>query len=205
MPQNFHVYEAKLHELEQLVGRAVTLWVELEVHVVLMFAWGLRGRITDVTKLSHSINSFALLLDLAERAAKTRLGDRPEREAWNSIVQYVRGLSGDRNHIAHAGIVSHSKEHPDHVDWATVVPKVGPSVSSFFVGTHKRQPMTAADVRRVIEDIQEAIDRTTELHAHLTGERPSSPEKLARPIPIRRTSRAASSQSPPPPPDASPG
>lgn len=187
MEKNYHIYAAKLVELQTLLGRAVAKWANLEACLLSYFAWSVSMTAKSAAQLLIYVKTFSLSLDLTDAAIKERLGAKKELVFWNSLVQYIRELSGTRNFLVHAGIIAHGDGHPDEADWALAVPKIGPSMIDYFAGSEKLQPIDAAELEQVTEDLQDAIEQMQQFLAAL--QQGASLEKYQQPISRRRPPR----------------
>lgn len=183
--KNYAVYHTKLIDLQQRVGEAVALWANLEFAVLHLTASSLRLSLNDAASLTTAFKSFALMLDFTDRSMKMFLSGRREIVYWNSLCELIRELSGDRNYIAHQGIVAHGELEPQAADWAFVVPKVGPTYASHFLDKSNREPMDSAEVAEISNDIQHLIEVTMEFNNDLGGPRPL-PQKYSDKVSRRR-------------------
>lgn len=188
MPLNDHVYHAEEKKMAEAVGYAITLWCRVEVHTLLICARALRMEEKSTAKLVTNFRAFSLVLDFTHTAVKNRLDGNPELKFWNSLIDYLRELSGDRNFIVHAGIIPHAPGHPDKVDWAEVTPMIGPPVDANLAGNEKIPPMSIEEVHELCADFQHALDLMVGfLKAWDNGG--SFPEKFRKPISRRRPPR----------------
>ncbi|MRU15660.1 hypothetical protein FDP25_09480 [Roseovarius sp. A21] len=143
----------------------------------------------DAFKLLSSFRAFSSLLDFVDSAVRIRIKDEHEVSFWNSLVEYIRELSGDRNHIAHNPVVAHGNEDPLEEDWDTVTPKVGPAPSSIATGRQKIHPMPAEELVELHNDFQFVCEILKEYN-HAKATLHSLPDKFLQPISRRRPSRS---------------
>ncbi|MEX0367997.1 MAG: hypothetical protein AB3N22_18170 [Ruegeria sp.] len=165
--QNYKDYAIRKAELEAAVGGVVALWANLEAEILLSTATALKISNADACQIVSVFRTFALALDFCDRVVKVRISDQPQVARWNSITEYTRELSGDRNFIAHQGIVAHGEGRPEQVDWRDVLPKVGPTLFTHQMGNTKRDPMDVHEVREIAKDIQECIEYIMEFRTWL--------------------------------------
>lgn len=174
MGNNYHIYAAREIDLAASVGIAITKWAMLENCLLRATSFALRQDATLTIRLLGTFRTFALLLDFTDVSMRDRLDDHPSLVFWTSLVEYVRELSGDRNFMAHTGIVRHTDGPGDSTtDWATAIPMLGPTLNSMLEPEDKRRTMGVNEVRELILDFEQAYKA---IHA-LT-------EALSRPEPL---------------------
>lgn len=182
---NYHIYAQKADVLALHVGRAVALWANLEGSFINAAADAMNMSMEKMSSLVGAFKSFSLTLDFVDRVVKLSLDGRGEVRRWNSIIEYARELSADRNHIAHQGIVAHGRGHPAEADWADAVPKVGPTIISHYLGNLKREPMDAGEVAEISQDIQHCVEALIDFYVALRTYGPL-PQRLYEPVVRRR-------------------
>jgi len=158
MFKNYHLYREKQIALAIEIGAAVTFWVNLEGNIVRLCSVALGSNMKTTAHLLSNFKTFSLILDFTNSAVKLKIEKTPALKHWNTLVEYVRELSGDRNFIVHAGMVAHGAGDPDTIDWADVTPKVGPTQFQTFVQLDRREPMDAAEVSQLAHDFQHATE-----------------------------------------------
>jgi hypothetical protein len=204
MAKNYHVYQQKEALLHQQVGLAVSRWAVLEMQLLMCFAAATRMSDQEVAAFFINVKAFSLALDLVNAAVRNRVAKGVGITRWNSLAEYVRELSGDRNFVAHTQVTAHAAGHPDDADWAIAIPKVGPAMAPYLTGTEKMPPMELSEVAEICGDIQEAIELTAEFVQALRSEPPAWPSKFSEPIVRRRPPRkvrlAGGQKAPPRPP-----
>ncbi|MEZ5687297.1 MAG: hypothetical protein R3E21_00585 [Caenibius sp.] len=162
MAKNYHVYRDKQIALAIEIGAAITRWVNLEGGIIRLCAIALGRDMRATAHLLSNFKTFALVLDFTSSAVKLKITDTRDQKLWNSLTEFIRELSGDRNYIAHAGMVAHSDSDPNSADWAEVLPFVGPTQFHPFVQLDRRDPMDVAEVSEIVQDIQHAIEKLSE-------------------------------------------
>lgn len=210
MEINYHLYAEKEALLAHGVGEAVSRWARLEYFLMSTFAiaTGLKQRTSAA--IFSQVKAFSLMLDITDIAVKSvfleleeQTGSKPKEEVfWNSLVAYMRELSGDRNYMAHTSIVAHGEGDPEDADWAQAVPKIGPSPAAVFGGDERFLPMEVAEVRQLILDMQQALEALVEFNQELAAHATSQPKyyaPIARRRPPRKQRQEASRKSPQPP------
>lgn len=143
-------------ELHQEVGATITKWANLEFSLLECFAKsvGLNLQQTGVL-LAHVIN-FTTKLSMVDTVMKFHLlpANLPH---WNSLVEYIRELAGDRNALAHQPLIGRvdgdpNTVPPDQIEWV-----IGPPIRDFVMGEKSDDYITTDEVRELGEDIQQAI------------------------------------------------
>lgn len=184
---NYHIYAAREEALALAIGRAVARWANLEAQVILICATSLGFDARDASSVISSFKSFALILDFTDKTVKSRIKEKDAQRRWNSIYEYVREISGDRNYIAHQGMVAHGPGNPEEADWSLAEPKVGPSITTHFADKATREPMDTSEVIEICLDIQECVELLMGFNADF-GNGPSWPKTFYEPIRRRRPS-----------------
>jgi hypothetical protein len=183
MHKNYHVYSQKEMLLHAMVGRVVSKWASLENQLLDLASWGLRMNLHKTAKLTSAFKTFALSLDFTQSVCAARVKDDV---FLNSLVDYIRELSGDRNFIAHTQVVAHGRGDPAKADWTHTEPFVGPAMKEYFAEVpQKREAMDAAEVREIAEDIQHAISLTMDFARALKAGG-TWPDKFYKPVAPRR-------------------
>ena len=185
MSNNYHVYQARETELATAIGFAITKWANLEGMLLFMCSWALDKDYKATSKILMNFQSFRLTSEFIDTVVKLRLDGRPEITYWRSLNEYIRLLSGFRNHIAHNSIVAQSDGDPNNTDWAKAKPFVGPSISFYLAEKQKRPPLGLEDVLELIRDIQDAVDLVDEFQLALQSEQPL-PDKFSKQAVRRR-------------------
>jgi hypothetical protein len=180
--------QEKRKNLHEAVGDAIGRWANLEAAMATLFAVALRLEIADACKLLVHIKTFSLKLDLLDAAVKIRIpADATAR--WNSIVELIRELSGDRNYLAHAGVAFHGPGDPNKEEsWSKADIKVGPPTIHHFAETGRSKPLDLAEVAELVKDIQQAVDLMIEFW-QLLPKLPASKQTLSTKIERRRLPR----------------
>lgn len=176
------------------VGELIGRWANLELQLAMLFATALKLTPTNASLLLVHIKTFSLTMDLVDAAVKINLADRP-RQRWNSLVGYIRELSGDRNYVAHTPAVFHLKNPNEAENWGAAEVKVGPPTLGHLAQTGRLEPIGLEELAQLIEDIQEALHLTLDFQNDL--KQPASNEKFATEIVRRRPPRKQRQESAP--------
>lgn len=188
MEKNYHLYLSKEAALHRAVGDAITRWARLEWALVETFSNAIGCPNKTGAAIFSNVKTFSLLLDITNSAVQCRLSENQEIKHWNSLVEYIRELSGDRNYMAHTGTVAYAPGHPDEVDWAIAEAKIGPSTINYLHGNNRFEPMDTLEAEELSRDMQQALEFTMEFsHALANGK--TSQEKFYSPISRRRPTR----------------
>lgn len=188
MEKNYHLYAQKEMQIAAMVGLAMSRWANLKHALLQLFSVATSMPPVSAARFLAPIKTFSLSLDLTHAALKERLAGHPELVFCNSLIDYIRELSGDRNFIAHTAIVAHGPGSPTTVDWAKAEPKIGPAVGAYLLGIEKIPPMSIADVVEIREDIQEAGGLVIDFFLALESGKPL-PQKYHKPVSRRRPPR----------------
>lgn len=128
--------EAKLH---LAVGVAIHTWQSVEHQLEQVFVHAADLAPIEVQAMFVQIQSFPLKVGLTDVAVRTSFAKDDEWTAkWTQICDYLRELSGDRNFIAHNGMVSH-----------TYGP--GKSLYKIGMGNNKRPPLDEDAIWDLVE------------------------------------------------------
>lgn len=190
---NYALYTEKLGELCASLGFAVARWANLEGQLLLLAgdALGLDDP-KDMASIMAPLRSFSALLEFVDACVKIKLTSHGQVRHWNSLHEFIRELSGDRNFLAHQGIVAHNAGDANDpgFDWSKATPKVGPSMSAAIQGPEswKIAPMDIEEVEELAEDFQLAILFVMDLRQELLRHGPL-PERFFEPVSRRRPSR----------------
>ena len=185
--KNFAVYANKQAQLFMVIGDAITRWANLESVLFVTFCTATRLPTKTAAALLVHIRTFSTMLDLVNTAVKCRIESGTE-PYWNSLIEYVRELSGDRNFIAHNPVIAHGRGHPATADWALIVPKVGPNQTGFYAGITRHDPIDIEEARELVADFQQAVSLAMDFERALKSGS-TSHEKFSQPIVRRRPSR----------------
>lgn len=186
-------YFSKRREMSNLIGEAITTWAYIEAMLLNHFAQSLRISPRRAANILIHVKSFSLLLSIVDAATKDALDGDPEIVHWNSLVEYARELSGDRNFIAHTpmsddapilfetdGLVGH--------DWNKAEPKIGPSLSTQLAKNERIPPMDAQEIWELNADFRQAENALRDFLKYRISPDPSQ-SKFREPISRRRPSR----------------
>lgn len=179
------VYHEKERRLMEAVGRAITRWGNLEFQLLETFSAATKLPLKTTTALFSNIQTFSLKLTLVNSVMCEALHEQ-YLPHWNSLVEYIRELSGDRNHLAHMPMVMHGHGPPDQVNPDAVDPLIGPSSAKSILKTEdRRDPMDFLEVEQLVEDFQEAVELIMSLTKAMQ-QPPPLPAKFAQPVVRRR-------------------
>lgn len=154
--KNYHSYAPKEAELLAKVGLAMTLWARVEYQLMELGAWALQKPVQEAAKKYARFRTFSQALSHTEESCKDRLEDVIYLE---SLTDLIREIAKDRNFLGHNSVVAHTPGHPDEVDWADAIPKIGPSMSHYFqAAADKREPMDVEEVNEVTLDMQFLVE-----------------------------------------------
>lgn len=191
-----HPVKVKQMELLLAVGEVMHRWANLETQLAFTFCRALKLSIVDGCKLLVHIKTFALKMDIVNEAVKIGLAGKPS-ERWNSIAEFVRELSGDRNFVAHTPIIFHGPGDPSATEsWGNVEVKIGPPTVNHYADIGKIRAIDQKEVLEIALDIQQAVELLMEFE-RLTQHQPLS-EALSQKIERRRPPRAQRIGSEPP-------
>jgi hypothetical protein len=185
-------------DLAAQIGQAITSFSMIESNLNSLFAHCIGVPQDVAARMLMVVRNFSQALDITDVAVRHRLQGTEALTHWQSLLDYIRELSGDRNYLAHTPIV-------DHVYGDNPRPKVGPHINSYLTGEPPRlHPMTFEDVTELGLDFDEAAEFISTLNMALAH---SSLDRFARPVVRRRPPRgkrqAAALQAQPNPPASS--
>lgn len=140
------------------------------------------------TFLSH-FKTFSFTLDVVNTCVKIRLEGKQEIILWNSLVEYIRELSGDGNYIVHTGFVTHAPGPPGGVSDHLIEMKIGPSRTSLFTGDEERPPIDALELLELFWNFDEAKTLLMQFSLMFKGFEPLH-EKFLSPVLRRRLPRS---------------
>ncbi len=137
----------KEDELAQALGHAISRWASVEFNLVAIFAKATGTSNKMAASILRQVRTFSLLLDMCDAAINCRLDGRRELVYWQSLVEYARELSGDRNYMAHHAMILHMPEPADKTPSEPAVPKIGPNILAAMANVDN-------DIRRVLDQIE---------------------------------------------------
>ena len=176
---------AKRDELASALGNAISRWANAEFALVSIFATATRLEMSMAAAILTNIRAFSLLSDICNSAVRHRLNGARELVYWNSLVEYVVELSGDRNYIAHKAMIFHGTGL-SHFDGENTI---GPDLLSVLSGDVKiRLPVDVHELRQLLEDFQQLIELLVDFDQALKKDA-TSQEKYFVPIVRRRPPR----------------
>ncbi len=103
--QDHPLIRKRHNELVSAMGAAISTWSCVEEALQEIFSKATKLPIETVASLMVHIKNFSVQLNLADTAVRCDLKEAKELTYWNSIVEYIRELSGDRNLIAHGSVM----------------------------------------------------------------------------------------------------
>lgn len=181
--------------LYHALGSAVSQWAKVEYQFVVIFATAAQISVPVAAKVLGNVKTFRLLLDMCHSAVQCRLGDSPELDYWNSLVEYASELSGDRNYMVHHTVAVHAPgpEPEPGVSEIKVGPdaevKIGPDIRAFMAGrAEKIMPLDQNDLTELRRDFQELIELLNGFNDWLASGEPS-PDIYRAPVVRRRPPR----------------
>lgn len=188
MQSGYELYRVREEALYRAVGEAITIGGCLEFHLWEIFAEAMGTKQKIAIAVLSVVKNFKNKLDMTDIAVKAALNDEQQALRWNSIVEYVRELSGDRNHLAHTSEVAHGPPgDSEGPDWALAEPKIGPDAVS-FVTNGRMRAVDTAEVNELCKDFQEALEFVGGFR-NLLSRRMSAPPELRERIVRRRLPR----------------
>ena len=182
--------ESKQSLLAHALGHAVSRWANVEFNVVSIFATATKIPLNLASNVLGNVKTFSLLLDMCHSAVQYRLRDAPELDYWNSVVEYAKELSGDRNYMVHNAMVIHSPGPPDSTPPDLCEVKIGPDVRAALAGKpEKRTPFDHNELTELLQDFQELVELLMRFNEWLANGA-TSPEKYRAPVVRRRPPRS---------------
>lgn len=188
-PQMGDVLREKRNVLARRVGNALTNFVAVEDCVLRIFASASGMPTVMAMKILAHVKTFSVMLDITDTAVCCRIEDAKQQVYWRSLKAYIKDLSGERNYLAHTGIVFHADGPPGSVPEEDVEPKMGPPISSMFTGEKKGSPKDAAEVLELYHDFQHATELAMKFLEIMESGSFSHPE-LSKSISRRRAAAA---------------
>lgn len=161
------------------LGKAITHWNTLEELLFYIFNALLDEPLEVSAAILAPLKTFQSRLTIIHSVAKVKISGEPEWPFWNSLHEYIREVSGDRNMFAHFYI--------SHAEDLSAQPVLRASEAGRVANIHKPD-IDAAELAELIKDIQECLDFAVTLLAHLRGEIEFAPE-FWKPVTRRRLSR----------------
>jgi len=194
-----HPFDAKTNDLLSAVGDVLTRWARLEFVLAMTFQAATRLPLKMVAAILIKIKTFSLTLDIVDSVVKRRLSDIEESTGqrqkqlvfWNSLIEYVRELSGDRNFLAHTAVVifGPGNNNQSGPDWNKAEPFIGPSPIPIIAGQMKNFRVGVIEAKEIALDIQETIQMLQDFAKTLETDTISQ-DRFFKPITRRRPRRA---------------
>ncbi len=143
------------------------------------------------------------MLEPVDTATKEMIQGGKVGVYWASAVEYVRELSGDRNHVAHVPLVLHAKEPYEF--------RLGPSLIDYYAGlgidAPRREALDVPKLNELVKDFEAAYAVILDFceAVQLCGPLPHKYfEPVARRRPPRKQRLEAARRVPKGPPGSSP-
>lgn len=169
------------------VGAAMSGFSYLETNLMFLFSVCIGLPINVAARMLAPTKNFSLTLSIINVVVCHKVTPLGALPYWASLYDYIIELSGDRNYIAHTGIVYHGAGHPElTVSQDALEPKIGPSVSSHLMEDLRKDPMPLHEVIELCRDFDQASGLVQALQLALPQ---SLPEKFFQPIVRRRPPR----------------
>lgn len=188
MEKNYRVFAEKENQLHRAAGALLSRFSNLETQLMFTYSQALSVPHATAAALLAPVKTFSLSLEMTNSAVQLKIAGTPATAYWNSLVEYIRELSGDRNFVAHTPVVAHGAGAPSTVDWAEVTPRVGPSMVGHFIGIEKIPALDESEVLELVADTQQAIELLMDFTSAL-AEQTTSQQKFASPVARRRPTR----------------
>lgn len=180
----------KRDALAQALGHAISRWANIEYNLVTIFAKATGTSLKMAASILRQVKTFSLLLDMCHAAVRCRLEGTAELVYWQSLVEYARELSGDRNYMAHHALILHAPGPPESMPPELVEPKIGPNILAVMARADdgKRVPLDKTEIEELLADFQQLLVALMGFsNAFETGT--TSLDKYCSPIERRRPPR----------------
>lgn len=182
-------YLEKHQALTQAMGEFIGRFSLIEGSLLMLFATSLGISNTHAAAIINPVKTFSLALEMTDASVQFKLKGAPQLVYWNSLVSYIRELSGDRNFIAHSPIVIHSDgQSPDQMTTENTRPLIGPVLSGYLLDVERIPPMDDTEVSELVEDVTVALEHLT-LFTEAFLKQDTSQQKFLSPISRRRQPR----------------
>jgi hypothetical protein len=160
-------YSEKLNTLYRHLGIAIDRWSHLETLLVETFAISVGITQEHSAAILQHMIAFSLRFSVVNSSVAVKLKGSEALTFWNSLVEYIRELSGDRNYMAHTNTVAMMQTwkgpsdtsipyHLTDEDWADADPAIGPALIAAILEDHGKQPMFNSEIVELINDFEEA-------------------------------------------------